>query len=352
MKDWKKTLVPSSASILEVIKIINNSSLQIALVVDEQSHLLGTVTDGDIRRAILNNVSLDGNITIIMRNNPKVGHPNQLKHELLNYMKYEGINQLPIVDDRGFVIGLELIGNLIQESSADNWVVIMAGGLGTRLKPLTDDRPKPMVKVGGKPVLETIIEGFIDQGFKTFYISVNHMAAQIEKHFGDGKKWNVDINYLIESKKMGTAGALSLLPAKPEKPIIVMNGDLLTKVNYNSLLNFHKEHEASATMCVRDYSMQIPYGVVRISNNSILEIDEKPVQRFFVNAGIYVLGTSALDIIPGNEHFDMTTLFERLIEKNYKTSVFPVSEYWIDIGYINDYEKANNEYEDIFINGQ
>jgi len=349
LKDWKKTLVSSSDSIVEAIKKINSSSLQIALVIDENRHLLGTVTDGDIRRAILNNLPLEGNITTIMRVDPKVGWPNQLRTDLLNYMKNEGIYHLPIVDEQGCLVGLELLSNLIQENAVDNWVVLMAGGLGTRLKPLTDHCPKPMVRVGGKPVLETMLEGFIDQGFRKFYISVNHMAALIQNYFGNGEKWNVDIKYLTESKKMGTAGALSLLPEKPIKSLIVMNGDLLTKVNYNSLLSFHQEHEAVATMCIREFSIQIPYGVVKVKDSSINEIDEKPVQRFFVNAGIYVLEPSVLDKIPGEEQFDMTTLFEKIIENRLTTSVFPISEYWIDIGYQNDYEKANNDYEDIFI---
>lgn len=265
-------------------------------------------------------------------------------------MKEKAIKQVPVIDGNGYVIKLELIDELLKETTLDNWVVLMAGGLGTRLQPLTEDCPKPMVQVGGKPVLETILVNFIDQGFNKFFIAVNHFASQIQKYFGDGSYWGAEIEYLTEDKKMGTAGALSMLPEKPAKPVLVMNGDLLTKVNFEQLLDFHSQHEADATMCVREYSFQIPYGVIKIEENCIKEIDEKPVQQFFVNAGIYVLEPEALELIPEQQYFDMTTLFEQLIANNMKSAVFPIREYWIDIGYHGDYERANHDYGEVFIN--
>ncbi len=348
MNSWKQTLIKPSTTIVDTIKIIDASALQIALVVEDNNRLLGTVTDGDIRRGILKGISLEQPVTEVMKTDPIVAGPDLKREDIFTLMKEKVINQLPVVDEKGCVVRLELLGDLIQSEEVESWVVLMAGGLGTRLQPLTNDCPKPMVKVGGKPVLETILNSFTEQGFKKFYLAVNHMADQIQQHFGDGEKWGVEIKYLVENKRMGTAGALSLLPEKPQNPILVMNGDLLTKVNYKQLIDFHNEHEAAATMCVREYSFQIPYGVVKIDNNYIKEIDEKPVQNFFVNAGIYVLEPDALKLIPDDENYDMTTLFEKIIENEMQIVVFPIREYWIDIGYHEDFAKANDDYPNIF----
>lgn len=348
MTDIKKVLVSPMHSIIEVIKIIDQSALQIALVVDKNMRLLGTVTDGDIRRGILKGIALEQPVKEVMKSKPVVANVEQSTESILRLMKIKVINQVPIVDNEGRVVRLELLNELIEDKNIDNWVVLMAGGLGSRLKPLTDDCPKPMVSIGGKPLLETILENFIEQGFNQFYFAVNHMAEQITGYFGDGSKWDININYLLEKKKLGTAGAISLLHEQPTKPIIVMNGDLLTKVNYNLLLEFHKDHKAAATMCVREHSFQIPYGVIKIDDSLIKEINEKPVQRCFVNAGIYVLEPEALQFIPKNEYLDMTTLFETLIANNMETTVYPIREYWIDIGQHDALEKANNDYRVVF----
>lgn len=350
MKDWESVLISPSTTIIDAIKIIDTSAMQIALVVDDQKRLLGTVTDGDIRRGILKGIKLEQQVTSVMKEDPLTVGPEQNRDAILKIMKEKAIKQVPVIDGNGYVIKLELIDELLKETTLDNWVVLMAGGLGTRLQPLTEDCPKPMVQVGGKPVLETILVNFIDQGFNKFFIAVNHFASQIQKYFGDGSYWGAEIEYLTEDKKMGTAGALSMLPEKPAKPVLVMNGDLLTKVNFEQLLDFHSQHEADATMCVREYSFQIPYGVIKIEENCIKEIDEKPVQQFFVNAGIYVLEPEALELIPEQQYFDMTTLFEQLIANNMKSAVFPIREYWIDIGYHGDYERANHDYGEVFIN--
>jgi dTDP-glucose pyrophosphorylase len=349
MAEWERILVGPDYKIIDAIKLIDISSLQIALVVDENKKLLGTVTDGDIRRGILKGVSLEQPVADIMKENSITINFNTPIDEIIKIMKEEVIHQLPIVDENGHVIGLEILNDLLEVKSIDNWVVLMAGGLGTRLSPLTDECPKPMVKVGGKPVLETILDGFKEQGFKHFYLAVNHLKSQITEYFGDGSARGVVINYLHENKKMGTAGALSLLDNKPNQPIIVMNGDLLTKVNYRHLLEYHCNHQAMATMCVREYAMQIPYGVVKINNQSIIEIDEKPLQKFFVNAGIYVLDPDVLKLIPQNDRYDMTILFEELVNQGYETKVFPIREYWIDIGHNSDFKKANDDFSFVFL---
>jgi dTDP-glucose pyrophosphorylase len=348
MKNWKNTLVPPSAAIRQVIKTIDDSSAQIAMVVDAAGMLLGTVTDGDIRRGILRGVSLDDPVERVMNTAPSVAHMDQGRDDLLLSMRQRQLHRLPVVDEVGRVVGLEFLEELIQPTRQDNWVVLMAGGLGSRLRPLTDECPKPMLKVGNKPLLETIVESFVDSGFHRFYLSVNYMADMIRDHFGDGSRWGVEIRYLEEDRRLGTAGALSLLPERPSAPIIVMNGDVLTKVNFRQLLDFHGDHKAMATMCVREYDFQVPYGVVRIDGHRVLTIDEKPVQRFFVNAGIYVLAPDALEAIPRGEFFDMPTLFEKLIGQGGEAAVFPVREYWLDIGHLADYERANGEFCTVF----
>lgn len=348
MKDWRKTLISPSTPILEAIRIIDVSALQIALVVDQNSRLLGVVTDGDVRRAILNGVSLDNPVNLIMYRDFTTVNNLASREEIIGLMKKNDLKQMPIVDEKGAVVDLKVIIDLIDDPKKDNWVIIMAGGLGVRLSPLTDDRPKPLLEVGGKPIIETILENFVSFGFRSFFISVNYKSEMIEDFCGDGRKWGVEIQYLREKKKMGTAGALSLLPAKPEKPFIIMNADVLTNVNFHQLLDFHNAHKAAATMCVQDYHFEVPYGVIKINQHRIKGLDEKPVQKFFVNAGIYVLEPTVLDIIPTQESFDMTDLFTRLIDQGFETVAFPIREYCMDIGRVENYKKANGDYSENF----
>ncbi|HEX3032889.1 MAG TPA: nucleotidyltransferase family protein [Bacillota bacterium] len=345
MKDWRKTLISPETSILQALRVIEENALQLALVVGDNCQLYGTVTDGDVRRAILSHINLEEKVHLIMNPNPIIAKPGDDLDQILNLMKLKQIRHVPVVDEDGILINVELLDNLISPQERDNIVVLMAGGLGSRLRPLTDSCPKPLLKVGNKPLLETIIENIRGYGFHKFYLSVNYKADMIEDYFGNGSNWGVDISYLHEDTKLGTAGPLGLLPEKPDKPLLVMNGDLLTKVNFQQLLEFHRAHQSAATMCVRSYDFQVPYGVAEISDNRLVGIKEKPVQRFFVNAGIYVLEPEALEQIGPNEVIDMPSLFERLIEAGQVTSAFPIREYWLDIGQINDFERANGEYE-------
>jgi dTDP-glucose pyrophosphorylase len=348
LKSWEKVKVSPDTSIRDTLKVIDDGSIQIALVVDMKNHLLGTVTDGDIRRGMLKGISLDKAVNQVMNCNPITGSIFEYKDSFLLKLKTKKLYHLPIVNDENQLVGLEMLEDLIETNQKDNIVVLMAGGLGTRLMPLTENCPKPLLKVGNKPILETIIENFIESGFSKFYISVNYKSEMIQDYFGDGSNWGIDIQYLHEDKRMGTAGALSLLPNRPEKPFLVMNGDLLTKINFSLLLDFHHENKSQATMCVREYDIQIPYGVVRLDNQRLVSIDEKPIHRSFVSAGIYVLDPDALDFIPVDSFYDMPTLFERLISNNKNTSVFPIREYWCDIGRIDDFEKANSDFEEVF----
>jgi len=348
MKNWKEILISPSTTIKKALEIIDTSSLQIVLVVDENSCLLGTVTDGDVRRGILKGVPFEDPVQHIMNAEPTVVSKDENRGNIFATMKIKSLNHMPIVDDKGRVIGLETLESLLQAKERDNWVLLMAGGLGTRLKPLTDNCPKPMLHVGDRPVLETILLNFIEYGFKQFFVSINFKAQMIEQYFGDGSKWGVNIKYIHEKEKLGTAGSLNLLPNPPELPLIVMNADLLTKVNFEHLLNFHNSHNSFATMCVREYDFQIPFGLVKIQNQKILSIDEKPVQRLFVNAGIYVLNPEVLNCIPQKVPLDMPQVFQEIITQGKECIAFPIREYWLDIGQMDDLERGGSEFHGHF----
>ena len=349
MERCSKTFIAPTGTIAEAIRVLEESGVQICLVVDERRRLLGTVTDGDVRRGILRAIPLEAPVTQIMRSDPRVGRPGDASETLLTLMTELEIKQLPLVNGEGEVVGLVTARELTKPSAErENWVVLMAGGLGNRLRPLTDTVPKPLLKVGHKPLLETILESFRAHNFTRFFLSVNYKADMVKEYFGDGTAWNCRIEYLEEKERLGTAGALSLLPDRPTAPVVVMNGDLLTKVNFSSLLDYHTEQSAVATMGVREYDFQVPYGVVEIHEGRILALKEKPVQSFFVNAGIYVVDPAAVDQVPRDRFFDMTELFNRLIASQQTTAVFPIREYWLDIGKPDDFIRANGEFSEIF----
>jgi NDP-sugar pyrophosphorylase family protein len=226
--------------------------------------------------------------------------------------------------------------------------VIMAGGRGTRLGALTDECPKPMLRVGGRPILETIILNLREYDVGQVYVAVNYRAEMIEDYFGDGSKLGLSIDYLRERERLGTAGALGMLPARPKDSFVVMNGDVLTKVNVTQLLEFHRNSRAAATMCVRQHDFQVPFGVVAVDGNQVMGIDEKPVRRDFVNAGLYALEPSVLDSVGPGQYLDMTTLLNSLIAAGNRAVAFPVSEYWLDVGRHADFERANGDFPNEF----
>ncbi|WP_219834388.1 nucleotidyltransferase family protein [Paenibacillus sp. R14(2021)] len=348
MKPIQELFVSPDQSILDVLQIIDRGSMQIALVVDEERHLLGTVTDGDVRRGILRGIGLDSPVSMVMNREPRTARLDMDRDMILSVMQYLNLRQFPVLDEAGRVVRLDLLDDLLQRNSRDNWVVLMAGGLGSRLGEMTKDCPKPLLKIGMKPILEVILESFISNGFHRFYISVNYKADMIKDYFGDGSRWGIEIRYIHEGKRLGTAGALSLIPEILTQPIIVMNGDLLTKVNFRQLVDFHVEAKAKATMCVREYEFQIPYGVVQVENHRLRKIEEKPLQKFFVNGGIYVIDPEILQIIAKDTFFDMPTLFDEAIRREFNTAVFPIREYWIDIGRKDDFDRANGEFMENF----
>ena len=348
MIGWEKILLLPTTTIMNAISIIDTSAMQIALVVDHERRLLGTVTDGDIRRGILKGLSLDRNVSEIMYQNPTVVKQGVDKDTIISIMKTKKLLQIPVLDARNRVVGLEIWDELFKARTQDNCVVLMAGGQGLRLRPYTESCPKPLLRVGDKPILETILGNIIGYGFRKFIFTVNYKAKMIEEYFGDGKEWGVQIQYIKEDKKLGTAGALSMLPEKPAKSFIVMNGDLLTKINFQQLLDYHQDHTVKATVCVREYYSNLPYGVVKITDHYIDHLEEKPRQHFFINAGIYVLEPSIISSIPVNTYLDMPDLIRKLLQKNDKVAAFPVREYWIDVGSESDFIKAKSEFNEVF----
>jgi len=348
MNKIEDIIVTEDTPIIDVLKIIDKSSKQLVLVIDENKKLLGTVSDGDIRRAILRGISLNDIVKNVYFKSPTVANINDSKEKIINICTTKKIHQIPIVDNDGNLIGLEILDELVSKETKPNKVILMVGGLGTRLRPLTENTPKPMLLVGGKPILETIIEKFASYGFVNIVLCVNYKSNIIRDYFGDGSSFGVNIEYISEDKRMGTAGALSLLREKPTEPFFVMNGDLLTKVNFEHLLNYHLSNSAMATMCVREYNLQVPFGVVKLENEKIKSIEEKPTHKFFVSAGIYMLSPDVCEYIPKNEFYDMPTLFEKLIELDRNVISFPIREYWLDIGRVEEFEKANREYHKVF----
>lgn len=348
MKKIEHIKLKQTATIKDALEIIDNGALQIALVVDEKDKLLGTLTDGDIRRGLLKGLDLNSSIESIIFKTPTIAKISDTKEEILKLALSKKLHQIPILDDSGKVLGIQEIEELIKPKNKTNKVVLMVGGLGTRLRPLTENTPKPMLKVGNKPILQTIVEKFAEYGYTDIIMCVNYKSHIIQDYFGDGNSFGVNIEYILEEQRMGTAGALSLLKEKPNESFFVMNGDLLTNVNFEHLHDFHTKNNSIGTMCVREYDFQVPYGVVNIKDSQILSIEEKPTHKFFVSAGIYMLSPEVLKYIPENVFYDMPTLFEKLIGEKKNAISFPLREYWLDIGRIEEYKKANEEYEEVF----
>jgi dTDP-glucose pyrophosphorylase len=338
---WTDCRVAPSASVRDAISAIDQGQRQIALVIGNDGKLLGTVSDGDIRRGLLRGLELNAPITLIMNEKPVTARPDDNRQRLEALMREHGIHQLPLLDDDGRVVGLSHIDDLAVTRHEDTIVVLMAGGLGARMRPLTDTRPKPMLHAQGKPILEAVITTIRQYGFRRFFISVNYLADTIVHHFGDGQKWGVEISYVRESKRLGTAGALSLLPERPHRPFLMMNGDILTNVNFKSMLLYHGDSGAPATMAVTEYEHTIPFGVVDVKDNHTVSIVEKPTKNFLVNAGIYVLNPEVLDLIPPDQEIDMPSVMRNLILQGRPPATFLIREFWADIGRPDDLHRIN-----------
>ncbi len=340
---WRKAILPAHSTIQQVISNLDQVSIKIVLVVNEAGELEGTVSDGDIRRALLKGLDLNSLITNVIHRNALIVPPDMPREMVTRLMSVNKIQQIPVVNELRHIVGLHLWDEINTVPVRPNMVVIMAGGMGTRLRPHTESCPKPLLPVAGKPMLEHIIERAKLEGFSHFVLAVHYLGHMIEDHFGNGERMGVKIEYLHEQSPLGTAGALSLLSPRPAAAFVVTNGDVITDIRYGEILDFHIRQDAAATMAVRVHEWQHPFGVVQTSGIEIVGFEEKPVARSHINAGVYVLNPNALSVLNADSHCDMPTLFERLQAKATRTVAYPMHEPWLDVGRPDDLSRANIE---------
>ncbi len=349
MIELERFLVSPQTPIREVMTCLDRNTKGIALVVDEERHLLGTVTDGDIRRAILAQVSLEAPASELLARkvHPLYRQPITARlgtppGALLRLMQERSVRHVPLLDEAGRVADLVTLNDLLPEQMLPVQAVIMAGGRGTRLRPLTDELPKPMLPVGDRPLMELTVERLRQAGIRRVHVTTHYQADKIREHFADGSAFGVELRYVAEEQPLGTAGGLGLL-TPPQEPLLVINGDILTQVDFRAMLAYHQEHQADMTVGVRRYDLQVPYGVVECEDIRVRRLTEKPWLSFFVNAGIYLLEPTVYQYIPNGQCFNMTDLIQRLLDAGRTVVSFPIVEYWLDIGQHEDYERAQED---------
>ena len=340
--NWSRTMLQIDSRIQEAALILNETALKIVLITDGSGTLMGTISDGDIRRGLLKGLELSSPIESIVNREALAVPPDLSREVVIQLMKANRIQQIPIVDHNSRVVGLHLWDQVVNPVERANLMVIMAGGKGSRLHPKTENCPKPMLPIAGKPILEHIIERAKIAGFSNFILAIHHLGHMIEEHFGDGNSLGVKIEYLREESPLGTAGALSLLNPRPDLAFIVTNGDVITDIPYGDLLDFHIHHEATATMSVRLHEWQNQFGVVQTQGIEIVGYEEKPLIRSHINAGVYVVEPSVLDFLAKTVPCDMPTLFEMLRHEKKKVIAYPVHEGWIDVGQPDELQRASD----------
>lgn len=342
--NWRNAVISPNSKIRDAIMRLNSAGLKICLVADEGGRLVGTLSDGDIRRGLLRGLKIDDPLKDIIRSNCLVVTADLTYDVVLQLMTGNKIQQIPIVDELHRLIGLHLWDDITQPIDRDNRFVIMAGGRGQRMMPNTEGCPKPMLEIAGKPMLLHIIERAKLQGFSNFIISVHYLGEIIQNYFMDGKKFGVNISYLKEDLPLGTAGALSYLPDSGDGiPIVVSNGDVITDINYGELVDFHSRQGAAGTMAVRGHEWQHPFGVVTTSGVDIVAFEEKPITYTYINGGIYALDSKVLALLTKGEYCDMPELFQRIQKKNKRVVAYPMHESWIDVGRPDDLKKINSK---------
>lgn len=344
----EKYCIKENSTIKEAMKNIDINLTGACLVINEDNQLLGVISDGDIRRAILNNRTINDKIDGIYNSKYKYMSKIESKKKVIEYMLKHKIRQMPILDENKRLEDLYFLDDIISYEPKDNYVFILAGGLGTRLRPLTEKIPKPMLKIGDKPMLQHIIEQFREYGFKNFLISLNYKGEIIEEFFKDGREFDVNIEYIKETKKLGTAGSIILAANKLNKPFIVINGDILTGVDFDCFLNHHIDNGFKITAGVRNYEIKVPYGVMVAENSLIKSVEEKPEYTFYINSGIYAVDPEVIKYIPKNQSYNMTDLINDAAKDNYKSGIYQITEYWTDIGQIEDYKRANEDIKKFF----
>ena len=338
---WRKAILPNNVTIQQAIRNLDLVAIKIVLVVNEANELEGTISDGDIRRGLLKGLDLNSPITSVIHRNALVVPPEMGREMVMQMMAANKIHQIPVVDEHHHVVGLHLWDEITTPALRSNLMIIMAGGMGTRLRPHTENCPKPLVLVAGKPMLEHIIERAKLEGFTHFVLAIHYLGQMIEDYFGNGERLGVQIDYLREQSPLGTSGALGLLDPRPDAPFVVTNGDVITDIRYGELLDFHIRHNAMATMAVRVHEWQHPFGVVQTQGIDIVGFEEKPVARSHINAGVYALNPEALDVLVKGAHCDMPTLFERLQAQAKRTVAYPMHEPWLDVGRPDDLNRAS-----------
>ena len=348
MKKIEPLLIGPKQTLREALKCIDAGAEGIALVVDKKRKLLGTITDGDLRRAMLAGLDMDREtVDSLLRQRagkrPVTARSGTGPAALMKLMKDFAVRHIPLVDAKGSVIEVALLRELALEEELPLTAVVMAGGFGTRLRPLTEKLPKPMLPVGDRPVMEHVLEQLQKVGISRVSITTHYKPEAIVEHFGDGRRFGIDIDYVNEEEPLGTAGALGLLKP-PQGPVLVINGDVLTQVNFRSMFDYHVDNHAEMTVGVRRFELQVPYGVVEMSESNVSRLDEKPTYRFFINAGVYLIEPVVFSLIKSSERLDANDLIERLIAAGKKVVGFPIHEYWLDVGRPDDYRQANEDF--------
>jgi dTDP-glucose pyrophosphorylase len=343
---WRRAILPANSTIEHAIRNLEQAAIRIVLVVNEAHELEGTLSDGDIRRGLLKGLNLNSPIKSVIHRNALVVPPDMGRELVLQLMVANKIQQIPVVNEQHHVVGLHLWDEITTPPVRPNLMVIMAGGMGKRLRPHTENCPKPLLAVAGKPMLEHIIERAKLEGFSHFVLAIHYLGHMIEDYFGHGERLGVRIDYLREQSPLGTAGALGLLNPRPETPFVVTNGDVITDIRYGELLDFHIRYNAIATMAVRVHEWQHPFGVVQTQGVDIVGFEEKPVARSHINAGVYALEPDALSSLAADAHCDMPILFERLQAKAKRTVAYPMHEPWLDVGRPDDLRLANGRRSD------
>jgi len=342
-------LIDQDLKILDAMKLIGKSTARILVVVDSKKRLLGTLTDGDIRRAMIDNLDMEEPVKKIMRKNPIFTNQKASKNELLSLMSDKNLLAIPIVDEEQKVQDVQTILDLTIVEELSNRVLIMAGGFGKRLMPLTNDKPKPLLSIEDGPLLEKLIENLSTNGFRHITIAIHYKSEMIRDYFSNGSKWGVNIDYIEETEPLGTGGAIRLIDERKinNLPFLVLNADLVTRVDFNSVLKFHSDSSAVATVCASQYEQIVPYGVLRINESYLTQIDEKPKEKFFINAGIYVMSPDLVEHLENFEdRFDMTEVIQYLLSKNKLVSIFPIHEYWKDVGEIDQFNQAKDDLQE------
>lgn len=336
--------IPPGSPVRKAMEALEAAATEIVLVVDDTRKVLGTVTDGDIRRTLLRGATLEHPVEICMQRAFKSAPESAGRAEILDLMKAWSVSQIPLLDEEGRLVGLHLLHEIVGGHQRPNWAVIMAGGKGTRLRPITEHLPKPMIQIAGRPILERLVLHVLSFGVRRIFLSINYLGEMVQRHFGDGSQFGCEIEYLTEDKPLGTGGALSLLPALPEHPVLVMNGDVVTQADLGAMLDFHQRHHFDATMAIREYTHTVPFGCVETKDNRVVELVEKPTLRQQVNTGIYVLSPSLLSNVPARTEFPITQLFENCFDAGIPVGAYLLQEDWIDVGHHDQLRQARGSH--------